>query len=521
MQHKKILSLLLTVLLAVAGSTSVFAFLSGDMDGNGQITATDARAILRAVASLETFSANEQKTADINGDGSMTATDARIALRIAASLDNIENYISAPPEETEPSYLPRHSASSEGILTPHYIYENASAFTVEIHTYNEAGRETAIASGFFVTEDGKVITNYHVINGARYAKIKTSDGTLYEVTAVLGADKVKDIAVLETNAANTAFAVTAADDISVGDTIYALGSTLGLMGTFTSGMVSTASRVIDEMHNGIGYIQITAPIAKGNSGGPVLNAAGHVVGIATMGEDNAQNLNFAIPIAEIYQIDLSAPLSMEEFAKADSDDFDGSLTLSASGVTLKPGGTALFYAVKSSSEECNIICESSSDAVTVRTGRDYGTFTVVYVSAAADSGQADIRVCFEGHKDYVRTFSVVIGDGSGCYFGVPGSVPDFGVCAGRAPDICQEGTENDRSVYSFRYTVPQSEKEALAERYRAQMEQSGYVCTVHEDGSLSFSHPTKQINTLLRFSPEEGECIVNLYISVSNSAITG
>lgn len=520
MKHKTILSLLLTALLAVLESVPVFAFLPGDLDGNGKISASDARTILRAAAFLDSLNANEQKTADIDGDGRVTATDARIALRIAASLDSIDNY-TEEEEEKEPVYLPRHTASSGVILEPHSVYEKASAFTAEIHIYNDAGREAGIATGFFVTEDGVLVTNYHVIENTRYAKIKTADGSLYDVTAVLGFDKAKDIAVLATDADDTTFAMTAEESVRVGDSVYVLGSTLGLTGTFTNGMVSSVDRVLDEKHNGVGYLQITAPIAKGNSGGPVLNNAGNVIGIASMSEDSAQNLNFAIPIEEIYQIDLSSPQTLEELSKTDSNDFDGSLTLSASGVTLKPGGTALFFAVTSASEECAIRCESDNEAVTVRVGRNYGAFTVVYVSAEADSGQATVTVSFDGHEDYARTFSVVIGDGSGCYFGVPGSVPDFGVLAERAPDDCDEGTVNNVSVYTFRYAVSKEEKDFLTDRYIEKMAQNGYACTGNDGDSVSFSNPAKKINALLRFSSEESGYSVVVYISVSNSASTG
>lgn len=518
MKHKRILSLLLTALMVVTGSVSVLAFLPGDLDGDGRISASDARTILRAAAFLDPLNANEEKTADIDGDGRVTATDARIALRIAASLDKIDNYIQE--EEKEPAYLPRHTAGSDGILAPHSIYEKACTFTAEIHIYNDAGRESGIATGFFVTEDGILITNYHVIENARYIRIKTQDGSVYDVTSVLGYDKAKDIAILLTDATDTAFALTAAGDVRVGDSVYVLGSTLGLTGTFTNGMVSAVDRVLDEKHNGVGYLQITAPIAKGNSGGPVLNDAGNVVGIASMSEDSAQNLNFAIPIEEIYLIDISAPQTLEELSQPD-DDFDGSLTLSASGVTLRPYGTALFYAVISASEECGIVCKSDNEAVTVRVGRNYGAFTVVYVSAETDSGGATVSVAFDGHEEYMRTFSVVIGDGSGCYFGVPGSVPDFGVLAERAPDDCDEGTVNNVSVYSFRYTVPQEEKDTLTERYITLMAQNGYTCTGNDGNSVSFSDTTKKINALLRFSPEESGYSAVLYISVANSAITG
>lgn len=95
----------------------------------------------------------------------------------------------------------------------------------------------------------------------------------------------------------------------IGNTVYTIGSSLGLEGTFTNGLVTTNSRIIDE----VDYIQTNAAISPGNSGGPLLNAYGEVVGINTMQLVDGQNLNFAINIYQLYYVDMSSPVPAEEF----------------------------------------------------------------------------------------------------------------------------------------------------------------------------------------------------------------
>ena len=190
-------------------------------------------------------------------------------------------------------------------LTAQKIYEKASKATVEI-TASISNVSYNLGSGFFIA-NGIVVTNYHVIEGANEIQIRTNDGTKYIVEQVLGYDKNIDIAILKINSINESLIINQ-EGVSVGETIYSLGSPLGLTGTFTDGMVSTASRIVDN----INYIQITAPMSQGNSGGPLLNTYGEVMGINTWQYSNAQNLNFSINISELDKIDTTKPATVSE-----------------------------------------------------------------------------------------------------------------------------------------------------------------------------------------------------------------
>lgn len=198
-------------------------------------------------------------------------------------------------------------AAEKKQLSGEEIYSKIIDSTVEVAAENSY--TSSLGSGFYIDNNGTIVTNYHVIEGCTAASVKTSDGGSYEVTSVLGYSKEHDVAILETSQKNSKAVEFATTAVSTGETVYALGSSLGLTGTFSEGMVSAAEREID----GVTYIQVTAPISSGNSGGPLVNAKGQVVGITSAGFTDGQNLNLALPINVIDQISRGVPLTMEEF----------------------------------------------------------------------------------------------------------------------------------------------------------------------------------------------------------------
>ena len=154
-------------------------------------------------------------------------------------------------------------------------------------------------SGFFVSPDGYVVTNHHVVDGGDTIEITTSDGKTYEAK-VVGSDPKTDLALLKVDADREFEHVTFADAPSrVGDWVIAVGNPFGLGGTVTTGIISAKGRDL-----GAGpyddYIQIDAPINQGNSGGPAFNLNGHVVGVnAAIYSPSGGNvgIGFAIPAA--------------------------------------------------------------------------------------------------------------------------------------------------------------------------------------------------------------------------------
>jgi 2-alkenal reductase len=158
-------------------------------------------------------------------------------------------------------------------------------------------------SGFVYNFTGKmvIVTNYHVIRNAINITVTFINGDGYPVT-VLGSDPYSDLAVISTNAPQSEFKpleIVSSSTLKVGDIVVAVGNPYGLAGSMSIGIVSALGRTITEEQTR-GYpianiIQTTAPLNPGNSGGPLLNLQGQVVGVTTAIVSNSQGLGFAIP----------------------------------------------------------------------------------------------------------------------------------------------------------------------------------------------------------------------------------
>ena len=188
------------------------------------------------------------------------------------------------------------------------VFSKISPAVVEIRADEANGIYYSLGSGFFIDDRGTLVTNYHVIDGTVSGQVSLTDGQVCGIKSVLGYDPSLDIAVLQADISGNPYLSLAENGVITGETIYALGSSEGLTSTFSAGNVSSASRVIDD----VSFIQITAPISHGNSGGPLVNVFGEVVGINAMAYVEGQNLNFAIDIRELGKIDRSLDLSLEE-----------------------------------------------------------------------------------------------------------------------------------------------------------------------------------------------------------------
>jgi serine protease Do len=154
-------------------------------------------------------------------------------------------------------------------------------------------------SGFFINENGELLTNNHVIDEADKIQIQLNDGTTYDVK-VVGRDPATDIAVLRVAKADRTFPYLPLGDsesLRVGEWVVAVGNPLNMDHTVTVGVVSGTGRVLGLSDNSFeNFIQTDAAINFGNSGGPLVNAVGQVIGINTAINAGAQNLGFAVPI---------------------------------------------------------------------------------------------------------------------------------------------------------------------------------------------------------------------------------
>ena len=201
-------------------------------------------------------------------------------------------------------------------MEPAEVYASTVNSVVSINTTASAGInifgqtvETASAgSGFIISPDGYIVTNYHVVKGATSVKVTLYNGDTYDA-AVIGGDSDYDVAIIKINAGGLP-AVTLGNsaDVNVGDTVLAIGNPLGeLTFSMSQGIVSCCDRAINVDGTPFNMIQVDASINPGNSGGPLVNLYGEVVGIvsakySSYSNTTVEGLGFAIPISDVQAI---------------------------------------------------------------------------------------------------------------------------------------------------------------------------------------------------------------------------
>ena len=202
--------------------------------------------------------------------------------------------------------------SAEG-MTPGQVYAQnvdsvvAIASTVQSTSFYGSSTGTASGSGFILSSDGYVVTNQHVIDGATSVSVITHDGTEYPAQ-IVGSDKNNDVAVLKVEATDLpAVTIGSSDALVIGDMVVAIGNPLGtLTATQTVGYVSGKDRDVTTDNTIINMIQTDAAINSGNSGGPLFNMKGEVIGITTAKYSGSsgsgasiEGIGFAIPIDDV------------------------------------------------------------------------------------------------------------------------------------------------------------------------------------------------------------------------------
>lgn len=203
-----------------------------------------------------------------------------LMLAIAASASAAPKHKPLKPAED--------SVADEGAIK---IMEKVKPSLVKI---TQIGRDGAdgLGSGFVISEDGMIATNLHVVGQGRRLQVETSDGKSYEVKSVLASDYHVDLALLKVEARGLKPLVLGdSDQAKQGQPIVAMGNPQGLAFSVVQGVIS-ATREIE----GNTMLQLAVPIEQGNSGGPLLDRQGHVLGILTLKSMRTENLGFAMPV---------------------------------------------------------------------------------------------------------------------------------------------------------------------------------------------------------------------------------
>lgn len=206
------------------------------------------------------------------------------------------------------------SSTPSNIQTPGFVYAmNVNAVvaisnqSISTNIYGQVSETASSGSGFIVSQDGYVVSNYHVIAGATKLSVIMADSTEYEAK-VVGYDAASDLSVLKINATGLPYVkLGSSDALAVGDQVSAIGNPLGeLTSTLTVGYISAKDRLVNTDGSYLNMLQTDAAINSGNSGGPLFNMKGEVVGITTAkysGTSNSgatiEGIGFAIPIDDV------------------------------------------------------------------------------------------------------------------------------------------------------------------------------------------------------------------------------
>ena len=198
-------------------------------------------------------------------------------------------------------------------LPPEDIYQRLLPSVVTLTVENAAG-EKFVASAFLALGDGMAVTSWHVISDAARVSAKFSDGQTVEVSGVIDRDERHDLALIKLGAANGAQVRLCTKNPRVGARAYVIGAPKGFEFSITDGLISQIQSV-----DGFDQYQVSCPISAGNSGGPVVNERGEVVGVASWTKRDAQGLSFATPASFLSSLNparAATPFNLQAVAQA-------------------------------------------------------------------------------------------------------------------------------------------------------------------------------------------------------------
>ena len=251
----------------------------------------------------------------------LAAASAFLLPRVAHRYDPFEYFHGEAPEEapmTGEIHIPTapfgqgaaltvERDGEQTVLSAKEIYRRVNPAVVTVMA--QQGEGMSVGTGVVFTEDGYILTNFHVLDGGTACRVMTDTGYTYDALYVAG-DMTNDLAVLKIPGASgmPAAAFGDSDRLSVGDPVYAIGNPLGveLRGTLTDGIVSAINRDVWVDDRYMTLIQTNAALNSGNSGGPLINEFGQVVGInvikMTSRYSSVEGLGFAIPSASVERL---------------------------------------------------------------------------------------------------------------------------------------------------------------------------------------------------------------------------
>jgi S1-C subfamily serine protease len=236
---------------------------------------------------------------------------------LAAALLAVPACVESRPDVPPRTVTPRGALAADELAnielfkrsSPSVVHITSLSAQRDMFSMNVQQVPRGTGTGFVWDQNGHVVTNFHVIQGANGAKVTLADQTTYDASLV-GAFPERDLAVLRIDAPKDKLpplAVGTSRDLIVGQRVYAIGNPFGLDQTLTSGIVSALNREIESFNDRTirGVIQTDAAINPGNSGGPLLDSAGRLIGVNTQiasPSGASAGIGFAIPVDEVNRI---------------------------------------------------------------------------------------------------------------------------------------------------------------------------------------------------------------------------
>ena len=318
-----------------------------------------------------------------------------------------------PTPTVKPTVTPKPTATPESSkLNAEQIYAKCSSAVFYIEIYDRNYQMLSSGSGVFLSADGLAITNHHVVEDAHFAKILTTDGQIYDVAGYYDAKEDIDMALLQIDGSGFDYLEVNTDKVAGGQNIFTIGSPKGLDNTISTGIISNPKRIVD----GLDYIQITAPISSGSSGGALINEQGRLIGIttATHAASDAQNINLAVPIyhmAELSDTTLkSFPLSGNPpIDYGASISFNSSLSVTKGGsgtvnITCDPGSHPY-------PDDVSVYFEPANEAIATAEWGDWNGWTLPLYVYGESVGTTTIVVSLLDKDDNVlaeKTLTVTV-----------------------------------------------------------------------------------------------------------------
>ena len=267
------------------------------------IVASLGRALLRSAI-------NGLAAHNASGDSAQPAADASGAASAPESAGEPYQRELTPLPETLPTYDSGKTLTAQEVYGINVDAVCGIATEVTTNVFGQTASTAVVGSGFVLTKDGYVVTNNHVVEGTDNVSVKLHDGSTYPAE-IIGGDSLSDVALLKIEAEGLSHvAVGDSDAIAVGEGCIAIGNPLGeLTFTMTGGYVSALPREINISGKPISMFQTDAAINAGNSGGPLFDMAGNVIGITsakisgiTGSGASIEGVGFAIPINEALRV---------------------------------------------------------------------------------------------------------------------------------------------------------------------------------------------------------------------------